>query len=265
MRDTCDGLIIRECDYADSDKILTVLTAEDGQITVIAKGAKSQKSKIMPLCRTFTYANLEFYQKGGRRWLSGGEIINNFFGLNSDIEGFSLAAYVLQLSGEITGEGVPCEDILRMTLNTLYAIENKLKPLSQIKSAYEIFAAEESGFSPDIHACDECGGAECEKGFWLDVMNGRIICAECQTKRSALAISAPTDELMTKNILIPIDRSTLTAWQYIREAPIKRKLAFTLKGADELKTLAKASETYLLNHLERGFDTLDFYYAIAST
>ncbi len=264
MRDTCDGLVIRECDYGENDKLLTVLTAERGQMVVIAKGARSLKSKVMHMCRIFTFANLEFYEKNGRRWLSGGEIINNFFGLNSDIEGFSLAAYVLELAAEITGEGVPCEDVLRMTLNTLYAIENKLKPLAQIKSVYEIFAAEESGFSPDMSGCDECGCEDSDKGFWLDVMNGRIVCEQCQSKRSDAVPIPPTDELMTKNILVPIGQSAVLSWRHVSTAPLKRKFAFSITDTDELASLARASETYILNHLERGFDTLDFYHAVAS-
>ena len=263
MRDTCDGLIIRESDYGENDKLLTVLTAEHGQIHMIAKGARSLKSKIMHICRIFTYANLEFYEKNGMRWLSGGEIINNFFKLNSDMQGFALAAYTLQLAAEITGEGVPCEDVLRMTLNTLYAIENKLKPLAHIKSVYEIFAAEESGFSPDVSGCGLCACESSEKGFWLDIMNGRLVCSECQSQKSAEADIPLTDELMTKNILVSVDQSVVMAWRYVREAPIKRKMAFSVSSKDGLASLARASETYILNHLERGFDTLDFYHAVA--
>ena len=112
MRATCDGLVIRETDYGDSDKLLTVLTAEYGQMTVIAKGARSSKSKVMPLCRLFTYANLEYYEKNGRRWLSGGSVNDSFFGISADIRGFALASYVVQLAAEITGEGVEAESVL---------------------------------------------------------------------------------------------------------------------------------------------------------
>ena len=128
MRDVCDGLVIKDMPYGENDRLLTVLTAEHGQILFTAKGARSLKSKTMPLCRLFVYANFEYYEKNGRRWLSGGSVNEGFYGISEDIQGFSLASYIVQLAAEISGEGVGAEEVLRMTLNTLYAIEKKLKP-----------------------------------------------------------------------------------------------------------------------------------------
>jgi len=262
MRAVCDGLVLRESEYGENDKILVVLTAEYGKIMLTAKGARSMRSKSLPLCHLFTYANFEYYEKNGRRWLSGGSVNDSFFGLNGDIQGFALAAYIVQLAAEITGEGVPCPEVLRMTLNTLYAIENKLKPLPLIKSAYEIFAANVSGFTPDISGCAVCDRETIEGDLWLDVMNGRILCAECLSEQSRGAPIPSHDELMTQNILMPLDASSLAAWRYVTDAPLKRILAFAVTNADSLSMLSRASEAYIVNHLERSFETLDFYHTV---
>lgn len=262
MKDSCDALVISEIAYAENDKLITVLNAEHGQMSMIAKGARSPRSKMGALCRPFTYANFEYYQKSGKRWISGGEINNTFFGTNFDIASFALASYIVRLAQEITGEGEPCKRILRTTLNTLYAIENKLAPLPLIKSAYEIFAADESGFSPDTSACCECSATACDMGFWLDVMNGQVICADCQSKKSGAVPLPPTDELMTKNILIPMDNSALDAWRYVSGAPLKRIFSFSVENPTSQLYLERASETYILNHLERSFEALDFYHTV---
>ena len=127
MRGTFDGLVLRESAYGESDKLLTVLTAGEGKVFLIAKGVRSLKSKNMALCRLFTYANFEYYEKNGKRWLAGGSVNDSFFGLNSDIEGLSLASYVAEVAMEVTGEGVEAGEMLSATLNTLYAIEKKIK------------------------------------------------------------------------------------------------------------------------------------------
>ena len=262
MRDSCDALVISEIAYAENDKLITVLNAEQGQMSMIVKGARSPRSKMGALCRPFTYANFEYYQKNGKRWVSGGEINNTFFGTNFDIQSFALASYVVRLAREITGEGVPCERALRTTLNTLYAIEKRIAPLPLIKSAYEIFAADESGFSPDVSACCECGAVACDMGFWLDVMNGHVICADCQSKKSGSAEIPPTDALMTKNILVPMDNSALDAWRYVSGAPLKRIFSFSVDSSTSQSFLERASEAYIINHLERGFEALDFYHTV---
>ena len=145
MRGTFDGLVLRESAYGDNDKLLTVLTADEGKVFMIAKGVRSLKSKNLALCRLFTYANFEYYEKNGKRWLAGGSVNDSFFGLNADIEGLALASYVADIAAEVTGEGVEAGEMLRATLNTLYAIEKKIKPYSIIKGAYELFAAFRSG------------------------------------------------------------------------------------------------------------------------
>ena len=258
MRDTCDGLVIRECAYGENDRLVTLLTADEGKVLMTAKGARSIKSKTQSLCSLFTYANYEFYERNGRRWMSGGSVNNGFYGLSSDMEGFALACYIVQLANEITGEGVPAHSVLQMTLNTLYAIEKKLKPYAQIKSAYEIFAACESGFSPDMSAC-----ADCEKPFdkdgWLDIMNGRLICSDCLSRRGSGEQIPPTDRFMTQNILLPINSSAVAAWRYVASASPKKVLAFSLADEESRNYLYRATEAYIINHLERNFEALEFY------
>ena len=262
MRGTFDGLILRESAYGESDKLLTVLTADEGKVFMIAKGVRSLKSKNMALCRLFTYANFEYYEKNGKRWLAGGSVNDSFFGLGSDIESMALAAYVVDVAAEVTGEGVEAREMLRVTLNTLYAIEKKIKPLPIIKGAFELFAAFRAGYEPDLSACTDCQ-SEPRGEAWLDVMNGALICEECMKKKNKASAGMPElDAYLSKNILLPISPALLFAVRYISSALPSRLFAFELKEEQDLADLSRIGEIYLQNHLERGFDTLTFYRAV---
>ena len=260
MRDTADGLVIKEIAVGESDKLITVLTADKGKLLISAKGVRSMKSKNMALCRLFTYANFEYYERSGRYWLASGEINDSFFGLNGDIEALALASYIVDVANELSGENSPDETLLRVTLNTLYAIENKLRPLEQIKGAFEFFAAAHAGFSPDVSACEKCGKCDAE-AFYLDVMNGSLLCCECvRSKELSLTGEVPEyDRFATKNVLLPISGDVIMAIRYAISAAPKRLFSFALKSDDDIAAFSKAGEVYLQNHLERGFDTLDFY------
>lgn len=264
MKRAVDGLILRETPVGENDKLLTVLTATEGRILMTAKGARSLHSKVMPICRLFTYANLEYYEKNDRRWLSGGSVNDSFFGLNSDMEGFALAAYIAQVAAEITGEGVEADEILRMTLNTLYCIEKRQKPYAQIKGVYEWFAASVSGFSPDLRRCDECGCFE-SPTMWLDVMNGCLLCDSCFCRRTGNRELPEVDAYRARNILLPMNPSVLASLRYVSDASPTRRFAFSLHSENDLQTFSTVTERYLLNHLERGFDTLEFYRSVRQT
>ncbi len=261
MRESFDALVIRVCDYKENDRLLTVLCADKGKCTLIAKGARSVKSNLLSVCRQFTYANFEMYEKNGMRWLSGGSINTAFFSTVEDIEKYALASYIGSLAEEITGEGVPCENVLRMTLNTLYAIENGVAPNDEIKAVYEIFAAAEMGFSPNLEGCHMCkrsvDGEEC----WLDVMNGSLVCSKCRTKLNSLAASQYEDR-GAAGIIAPLSVGVPPLWRHIADLPVRRAFSVKINDTKLLSSLSNATETYIVNHLERGFSTLDFYHDI---
>lgn len=263
MKKAVDGLILKESPIGDNDKLLTLLTAQEGRLTMTAKGARSMRSKVLSVCRLFTYGNFEYYEKNERRWLSGGSVNESFFGLCSELEAFTLASYLSEIAYEITGEGVEAEEILRMTLNSFYCLENQKKPLWQIKAAYELFAVRVSGMSPDLSDCTVCGAAD-KSEYWLDVMNGAILCPECMKKRGIGSVIPEVDEYSTRNILLPISASALEAMRYIMTAPVRRIFAFTVKDEESADMLCRAAEVYLVNHLERNFETLDFYKKVSS-
>ncbi|MBQ9151060.1 MAG: DNA repair protein RecO [Clostridia bacterium] len=227
MKKTVDGLVLREYPVGENDKLLTVLTAEQGRITMTAKGARSMKSRVVAMCHLFTYANFEYYEKGDRRWVSGGSVNQSFFEMNSDMEGFALAAYLSQIAQEITGEGVEAGDVLRMTLNALYCIAKRQKPLWQIKATYELFAAVISGFAPNLEGCADCGEGVPDVP-WLDVMNGRIVCDSCLKKKTGNLPLPELDAYSARNILLPLDASALASMRYVCTAPLPRIFAYSL-------------------------------------
>ncbi|MBR2387195.1 MAG: DNA repair protein RecO [Clostridia bacterium] len=260
MRGTTDGLVIRETAVGESDKLITVLTRDKGKILISAKGVRSQKSKNTALCRPFVFANFEYYEKGGRYWLSSGSINDSFFGLNADVESLALASYILDITNEISGENSPDDTLLRTVLNTLFAIEKKIRPLEQIKGSFEFFAAAHSGFSPDLCQCEKCGQAKAE-AFYLDVMNGSLICSACLSSKKLPLTEEITeyDRFATKNILIPISLDVIKAILYVTSAEPKRIFSFALSKDEAINEFSHVGEIYLQNHLERGFESLEFY------
>lgn len=262
MQYTTDGLIVREVAVGESDKMLTILTPEFGQISVMAKGAKSIK-KGAAATELYTYGNYEIYEKNDRNWLRGGSVLEGFFGLRTDIEKIALAAYLSDLACELTGEGLPSPEILKMTLNSFFAISSDKKPRSLIKAVYELRAVGSSGYMPDLSGCAFCK-KECGEGLYLDVMNGCVICSECMMKRASQAVRHPLDESEERSVLLPINESVLAAMRYAIYAPGERMLSFKLNGEEENAMFSRAAEEYLLNHLERGFSSLEFYKSLLS-
>jgi len=263
---TIDGLVIHVRESGDNDRLVTILTRERGKITFMAKGARSLKSRYMPACNPYVYANYAIHVKGNAFWLREASVTEAFQGINRDIASMYLAQYMCEVCMELSEPEQPAEELMRLVLNSFFAISNEVKPLPQIKAVFEIRAAILAGYEPDFTSCHICGAEE-STAFYLDVMNGGIVCASCaqaapKVSPDAPAGTVPVDEYMTRSILMPLTPKSLGAFRAASSCPVQKMLSFELEATRDMNSFSKAAECYLLSHLERGFQTLKTYYEV---
>ncbi len=263
---TTDGLVLRIVEIGDHDRLLTLLTQDHGRIRVMAKGVSTLRSSILSIVQMFTYGNYEIYRKGDSYWLRDGSVINTFYALSDDIERLALASYISEVAIEMSDEGEDAADTLRLVLNTFYAICKQDRPYSVIKAVYELRMAAMAGYCPNLGGCDPCGKFISDD-MYFDVMNGRIMCDECFHKLSQNGQSVPyaySEESADANIICPVTASSVTAMRYALSVPVQKMLSFSLTDKQEQEVFSKTCETYLLSHLGRGFDSLNFYKSVKS-
>ena len=92
-------------------------------------------------------------------------------------------------------------------------------------------------------------------------MNGSLICSACLSSKNIPLTEeiAEYDRFATKNILLPISTEVIMAIRYVTLAEPKRIFSFNLSKEEDISTFSRIGEIYLQNHLERGFETLEFY------
>lgn len=252
------ALVVRETALGEADKILTLICAGVGRIDVSAKGVRSLRSPHMAATQIFAYSR--FLLKRGKRYyyIAESELIEPFFGLRSDLDRLSLAAYIADIMCDIMPEELVDDDILRLGLNAYFALsEKKDVDARKIKAAFEFKVADLAGFCPDLSACLRCG-IDTHPKMYLDVMNGGLVCSDCKT---AFTLEQSAEDTGTAVIQLPLSDEILAALRYIAEADEKRFLSFRIAG-DALPRFAAVCERYLLDHLGHGFRSLDFYRSV---
>lgn len=237
------GLVLRETDIRDTDKILTVLTAERGKLSVIARGARRKGSRVAAACQLLAYSELTLYEKGQWMMLDEANTLELFGGLRQDLEALSLAAYLAELT-EAVSEGCGGE-ALPLLLNALYALSTLHKPTRLVKPAFQLRLMALAGYEPLAEGCARCGIPEPEEPM-LDVVHGVVHCAACREKGG---------------LSLPLDAAALSALRYALWAPARRLYSFTLPPAS-LTALNHAADAFVSAQLERSFRTLDYYKSI---
>jgi DNA repair protein RecO (recombination protein O) len=272
---TTDGLVARVFEGSGGDRYIHLLTPTRGRLTVIIKNGQSSRASSVAACtQLFTYGNYELYERNRRYWIRNGSVTHIFYNLTSDLERMALATYLCDLTCEMTNdeEGEEADQaeeseggrLLRMLLNALYVLHTGEKSVPIVKGVFELRAAAMTGYAPSVTRCALCREGYPEESY-LDVMNGRLICADCQAKRNragGMIAHMQEEELGERSILLPLSSSVLAAVRYALGASEKKIFSFSLKDKAEESAFAKVAECFLLNHLERGFDTLDFYHSV---
>lgn len=236
------GLVLRETEYKDADKLLTVLTQERGKVTMRARGVRSRSSRLKSGCQLLAYSEFTVFESRGKITVDEAVAQELFLPLRQDIELLSLASYFAQVAEVLSPEEDPDPALLSLTLNALAALCRPGVVQRQVKAAFELRAACLSGYEPLLSGCVVCGSETPDR---FCISGGFLQCSTCRQEEDS-------------GLRLPVSPGTLAAMRYLAACPPKRVFAFQL-GEQSLKELSDIAETYLLTHLERGFFTLDFY------
>ena len=242
MYEKTEGIVLRETEYKDSDKLLTVLTREHGKLTLRARGVKSGRSWSRAACQLLTYSEFTVSEKQGKYTITEAAAKEMFPELREDIELLYLASYFAQVTDAVAQEEDAAPELLSLLLNALYALAKLKKSQKLVKAVFELRLACIAGFLPDLRGCAVCGNPNPNR---FNVTQGILQCAECRNDA-------------TDGIRMPVSEGSLAAMRYIASADPKRLFAFTLSDG-ALQGLNGLTESYLTMRLERGFFTLDLY------
>ena len=101
---TTRGLVLRTTEYKETDRILTVLSADHGLLTMKARGVRSNRSKLKGACQLLTYAEFTVGEAHGFSSITEATAIEMFPELRMDIELLALASYFAQLAEVLSQE-----------------------------------------------------------------------------------------------------------------------------------------------------------------
>lgn len=241
------GLVIREQTIGESDRLVTLLTADYGFVRAFVRGAKQVKNRLASSTSLFAYSDFSLYRGKDAFVVDNASPIEVFFDLRLDIVRLSLAQYFAQLAYELGEEEQQSTEMLSVMLNALHLLCNSDKDIRIIKSAVELRLLSLGGYMPSILACARCSAYETDL-MYFDTLDGLIYCENCGSGVGAM----------------PCHKNVITAIRFICLTEPKKIFSFAL-SEDNLSLLASISEKYLISRIQRNLPTLTFYKSILNT
>lgn len=243
---TTKGLVLREARYKEADRILTVLTADQGKLTVRARGALRKGSRTAAACQNLCFAEFTLFGNRGRWTADEASSVEQFLGLRDNFANLALGFYFAELLDTICAEEMPDPRALSLGLNALYALTNGLWEPERIKSVFELRLLCAEGYEPAVAVCGVCGNPELtEPMFSPD--SGMAHCRACGGAMTGASL--------------PLDREALDAMRYIVSAEPKKIFSFVLPEESE-KKLHRVCETFARVQLDKVLPSLEYWKSV---
>ncbi len=239
------GLVLRVTAYNDTDSLITVLTENQGRLTLKARGIRRKNTPLAAPCQLLAYSEFVLFERNGMYSIKEANSIELFSSLRDDLAKLSLATYFGQAAEIVSQEDIANPELLSLVLNCLYALSKLELSCELVKAVFELRLACIAGYTPDLEGCCRCGDPFPDR---FDVSRGHLECSGCRGVDSG-------------GIRMPVTGGVLDAFRYICYCDPKRLFSFQT-GAETIELLSQLSETYLSSQLERSFGALDFYKSV---
>ena len=186
-----EGIILKSYSLAEADKIVVLLTQNEGVVRGVAKGAKRLKSRFGGGLEPFSVVNLTYFQKEERELvsISGIELVQSYFESASDPLFLQKFSYLVELLIEFAPPHDPNEKLYRMAKVCLETAAKIPESLEAVALYFELWILRLGGYLPDWNRCDECRRIINPGENTGLQTNFHLLCQQCQRSRKNWQIS----------------------------------------------------------------------------
>lgn len=235
------GIVIKEVNTGEADKIITVFSKDRGKMSCSAKGARRPKSRMSSGTQLLCYSEFVLFKGKDIYSINSCDVIESFYNIRNDVEKLTYAAHMTEIVGDIIQENQPATRVLQLFLNSLFMLAKTGKSAEQIVRIFEIRLLSIIGYAPMVKGCINCGRDSMDN---LRFSFGKcgFICENCIK-----------DEIDT----MTISSGTAKTLNHIVYSSIKSLFNFEVSES-VLYELSRVSKRYLKDRLEKDYRKLDF-------
>lgn len=205
------AIVIKAFDFKESDKLIWLFTEKLGKISVIVKGAKKSKSKLLSLTLPFCFGDYVLFRGKNLYTLNEGEIINSFQSLLNNLDSLTYASYLCELIDIAMVEEESNRELFKDLMSVFYLMENNAVDYDLLMRAFEVKLIMLSGYKLNLDSCVVCREKISKSDYInLEFLGG--VCEKCN-RHNGLYISYSTYnslKFLTKASLQNIYKLTLT-------------------------------------------------------
>ena len=229
----CRGLIIRSSEYKEKDRLLSVLTADRGLITICAKGVAKPGSSLGCFSMPYMLCDFVVTISDGYYYLKDASIIESNSKIMESLEQMTVAAHISSCLMDCTLQSENSKEAYELAVYAYYMLANNKGKYLLIYSAFNWRLLTIAGFTVTYDLEDTIGRSK----FMINITGGD------GTDGNNRAFNRMLDE------------PSVRALNYFATCDLKKLFTATAdkKTEQELKDF---TTDYLSIHFEKTYDSL---------
>jgi DNA repair protein RecO (recombination protein O) len=171
------GVVLRTWKLGEADRIVSIITRENGKVRAVAKGVRKPSSRFGARLEPTCHLSLQLYRgRGDLDTVTQVETVDRFPTLRTDLERWARASAMLEAVEQMSPEREPNERLFDMLVRALRTLTESESPLVVASFFLKVLALE--GFEPVVDVCVGCGDEGPLVAF--DVGEGGTVCGSCR-------------------------------------------------------------------------------------
>ena len=187
---TVSAIVLRSVNYRDNDRMLTLLTPNQGRMEVLSRGCRRPKSPLMSASEVFCTGEYVLFAQHERNILTTCTLHDSFYPLRLDYGLLSCAAYLLNLCEAAAQPNEESGPLFWLLLKSLHRLAYGQEDRRGLVSGFLLHYASVLGYKPRLKHCVHCGRRlEEEEPVFFDCEAGGLACMKCPKTANGLPLS----------------------------------------------------------------------------
>lgn len=178
-----DAIVIRQADFSESSRVITLFSKEFGRISTLAKGAKRLKGPFDAALDLLSECRIVFLKKssGALHLLTQAKLTTKFVPVSGSLNSLYGGYYLADLVCCLTEEEDPDSHLYDLLVNTLTALSDPEHDSPSVIIQFEIQLLRLVGLFPNLTECTICGETIQHIGRYAHwVTQGGLLCEGCR-------------------------------------------------------------------------------------
>lgn len=186
------GIVLRGYPFGDADRIVVLLSPNNGKVRTVAKGVRRTRSRFGGRLEPFSHVDVVLYEGRNLDTITQVTLVEPYHNLRNDLDAVLVAGSMVEVADIVAQENEASMRLFLLLQRGLRALDHgQVGP--DLATAFLLKAAAVVGVAPALERCAGCGRAEGLTRFSFAA--GGAQCERCRTSGAYALRKGVTDHL----------------------------------------------------------------------